>query len=176
MKRKSVLFALITLLLATSSVFAQFTQSQMISEWQRAKTYTKEYLDAMPEEGYGFKPTPEVRTFAEQMLHLASTNYYFAAKASGKANPVPQESAEKPASPAKAATTKAVMDSYDFVITSLQGMTPDQMNEMVKRSNGTEISKANLYGKAFEHQTHHRGQMTIYLRLKGITPPPEKLF
>lgn len=31
-------------------------------------------------------------------------------------------------------------------------------------------------GKAFEHQTHHRGQTTVYLRLKGITPPAEKLF
>jgi uncharacterized damage-inducible protein DinB len=30
--------------------------------------------------------------------------------------------------------------------------------------------------KAFEHQTHHRGQCTIYLRLKGIAPPREKLF
>ena len=30
--------------------------------------------------------------------------------------------------------------------------------------------------KAFEHQTHHRGQCVIYLRLSGIKPPPEKLF
>jgi uncharacterized damage-inducible protein DinB len=30
--------------------------------------------------------------------------------------------------------------------------------------------------KGFEHQTHHRGQTTIYLRLKGVKPPQEKLF
>jgi uncharacterized damage-inducible protein DinB len=30
--------------------------------------------------------------------------------------------------------------------------------------------------KAFEHQTHHRGQCTVYLRLMGIKPPYEKLF
>ncbi|MBO0721263.1 MAG: damage-inducible protein DinB, partial [Blastocatellia bacterium] len=29
---------------------------------------------------------------------------------------------------------------------------------------------------SFEHQTHHRGQTTIYLRLKGVTPPGEKLY
>jgi uncharacterized damage-inducible protein DinB len=30
--------------------------------------------------------------------------------------------------------------------------------------------------KAFEHQTHHRGQTTIYLRLAGVRPPGERLF
>jgi uncharacterized damage-inducible protein DinB len=29
---------------------------------------------------------------------------------------------------------------------------------------------------AFEHQTHHRGQTTIYIRLQGIRPPNERLF
>jgi uncharacterized damage-inducible protein DinB len=176
MKRISLLFTLLALIFVSNSAFAQFTQSQMITEWQRAKTYTKAYLDAMPEDGYGFKPTPEIRSFAQQMLHLAETNYFFASWASGKPNPNGKESMEKTISPTKEATTKAVLDSYDFLISSLQGMTADQMNEMIKRSNGSEISKANIYGKAFEHQTHHRGQATIYLRLKGVTPPGEMLF
>jgi len=30
--------------------------------------------------------------------------------------------------------------------------------------------------KTFEHQTHHRGQATIYIRLQGIRPPQEQLF
>ncbi|NJN43012.1 MAG: hypothetical protein HC811_13085 [Flammeovirgaceae bacterium] len=42
--------------------------------------------------------------------------------------------------------------------------------------NGQEYSRAVGIGKAFEHQTHHRGQTTIYIRLKGIAPPNEKLF
>jgi len=28
----------------------------------------------------------------------------------------------------------------------------------------------------FMHQTHHRGQCTVYLRLVGVHPPAEKLF
>ncbi|HKQ75853.1 MAG TPA: DinB family protein [Blastocatellia bacterium] len=35
------------------------------------------------------------------------------------------------------------------------------------------LSRGAMLLNAFEHQTHHRGQMTIYLRMKGITPPPE---
>jgi uncharacterized damage-inducible protein DinB len=176
MKRLSLLCMCTVLTLLTGSSFAQFTQSQMVVEWQRAKTYTKTYLDAMPADGYSFRPTPEIRSFAEQMLHLATDNYGFACSASGKTNPMGDSSLEKTVPPTKDATIRAVMDSYDFMISTLQNMTPDQMNEMKKRKNGTEISRANLFGKGFEHQTHHRGQTTIYLRLKGVTPPPEMLF
>jgi uncharacterized damage-inducible protein DinB len=176
MKRPTLLFLFLILILVTGSAFAQFTQSQMVVEWQRAKTYTKAYLDAMPADGYSYKPTPEIRSFAEQMLHLATDNYGFAAFASGKQVPMADTSLEKTISPTKEATTKVVMESYDFMISTLQNMTAGQMNELVKRRNGQEISRSNLFGKGFEHQTHHRGQTTIYLRLKGVTPPNEMLF
>ena len=181
MKKVSLLFAILALVFASSSVFAQFTQSQMIAEWQRAKLYTKAYLDAMPEDGYGFKPTPEIRSFAQQMLHLADVNYVFATVASDKPNAIgesfasPHNINEKTVSPTKEATTKAVMYSYDWVISTLQNMTPDQMLETTKFGKH-EITRGGLYAKAFEHQTHQRGQTTIYLRLKGVTPPAEVLF
>jgi len=82
MKKAALLFTLLALCFASSSVFAQFPQSQQVAEWQRAKAYTKAYLDAMPEDGYGFKPTPEIRSFAQQMLHLSDANYIFATVAS----------------------------------------------------------------------------------------------
>src|SRR5580692_11141191 len=121
MKRLSLLFTLLALTFASSSVFAQFTQPQMVAEWTRAKAYTKAYLDAMPEDGYGFKPTPEIRSFAQQMLHIADANYVLATVASGKPNPIGETLAndgmlEKTPSPMKEATIKVVMDSYDWVI------------------------------------------------------------
>src|ERR1700760_3143315 len=107
MKRLSLLFILL-LTFACSAVYAQFSQNQIVAEWRRAKEYTKEYLDAMPDEGYTFKPTPEIRSFAEQMLHLADGNYFFISSASGKPSPIGQTSAEKVVAPTKDATTKAV--------------------------------------------------------------------
>ena len=180
MKKATLLFTVLALIFVSSSVFAQFTQSQMVAEWQRAKLYTKSYLDAMPEDGYSFKPTPEIRSFAQQMLHIADANYVLATVASGKPNPIGETLAndgmlEKTPSPTKEATIKVVMDSYDWVISTLQNMAPDQMQEITKIGKH-DISRSGLYGKAFEHQTHQRGQTTIYLRLKGITPPAEMLF
>ena len=180
MKRLSFLLTILVSTLSTHSALAQFTQSEMITEWQRAKIYTKSYLDAMPEDGYGYKPTPEIRSFAQQMLHLADANYLFATAASGKDNPpgitLPNHNIlEKTISPSKEAVTKTVMDSYDWVINTLKEMTPAQMLETIKFHN-MDFTRSAIFGKAFEHQTHHRGQTTIYLRLKGVTPPGERLF
>ena len=179
--KKVPLLLIVLALIFSSSVSAQFTQSQMISEWQRAKTYTKSYLDAMPEDGYSFKPTPETRSFAQQMLHIADADYMFATVAGDKPNPVgdilsAHNVLEKMVSPTKEAVTKSVMDSYDWVINILQNMTTDQLKELTNFGKHDNITRSALFGKAFEHQTHQRGQTTIYLRLKGITPPPELLF
>jgi len=172
MKKLSLLIALLAV--ACTSVFAQLTKDQQIAEWKRAKTYTKAYLDAMPADGYTFKATPEVRTFAQQMLHLTDANYYFLSTASGKPSPLKAKS-EDTVPQTKDATTKAVMDSYDFAISALESMPVDKMQE-IATAEGIKLPKALILAKAFEHQTHHRGQTTVYLRLKGVTPPQEMLF
>jgi uncharacterized damage-inducible protein DinB len=147
----------------------------MVADWTRARDYTKEYLDAMPEDGVGLKPTPDIRSFAEQMLHLASGNFLFAATASGVANPQQGKTLEKMEEyKTKAALTKIVIESYDFVINAIKGMDVKKMDEPVKFF-GRDLTRAATLNKGFEHQTHHRGQTTIYLRLKGVKPPPEKL-
>ena len=149
--------------------------AMMVADWTRARDYTKEYLDAMPEEGYSFKPTPEIRSFAEQFLHLANANYAFAAAATGVASTNKVNLEKTDSMKTKAACTKAVMDSYDFVINAVKGADPKTLGESIKVF-GQNTTRGVALAKAFEHQTHHRAQTTIYLRLKGVTPPGEKLF
>ncbi|HMV83565.1 MAG TPA: DinB family protein [Blastocatellia bacterium] len=159
----------------TAALAAQDHTAAMVADWTRAKDYTKEYLDAMPEDGYGFKPTPDIRSFAEQMLHLANANYAFAAAATGIASTNKVNLEKTDSMKTKAACTKAVMDSYDFVISSVKAMDMKKGGEAIKLF-GQDTTRAGALAKAFEHQTHHRGQTTIYLRLKGAKPPQEKLF
>ncbi len=149
----------------------------MVTDWERAKAYTLEYLNASTDEVINFKPTAEMRTFGQQMLHLTEANYGFASTASGKTNPVPFGSLEKSDKyKTKDAVTKEVMASYDFVIAAVKEMPESKMSEMVKLFGKFDVSRGGAMEKVFEHQTHHRGQTTVYLRLKGITPPEEKLF
>jgi len=151
----------------------------LVADWTRAKDYTKEYLEAMPEDGVGFKPTPDIRSFAEQMLHLASANFTFASTAAGIANPYDPRQGKNLEKmdefKTKAALTKIVMESYDFAINAIKGIDVKKMDEKVKFFN-FEMTRGAALAKGFEHQTHHRGQTTIYLRLKGVKPPQEKLF
>ncbi len=180
--KKNLLFFLLgslLMLLVSNTPFIKPTLStgEMIEEWQRAKVYTKEYLEAMPEEGYSFKPTPEMKTFAQQYLHLAGAQLRYMSKIVGKADPVPDltEFANNPQMQSKAAVTKTVMDSYDVVIETLMGLNETQLKEKAVLYKW-ELTKDQIFFKGFEHQTHHRGQTTVYFRLKGVTPPGERLF
>jgi uncharacterized damage-inducible protein DinB len=150
----------------------------LVAEWTRAKDYTKEYLDVMSEDGLGLKPTPDIRSFAEQMLHLTAGFYFFAKPVFGVDSPVADvrglEKVEK-LNKSKAELTKAVMDGYDFVLAQIKTLTPAKLDETVTVF-GTKMPRHVAIAKAFEHQTHHRGQTTIYIRMKGLKPPNERLF
>lgn len=155
---------------------AQSTADQTIKEWERAKAYTKEYLEAMSESSYSLKPTPQMRSFADQMLHLSDTNFAFAASATGASIPDEMVGLEKSADKSKAQVIKETLASYDFVINGLKKLSVPQLSEKVKLFGKFDLTKSQVFEKAFEHQTHQRGQTTVYLRLAGITPPAEKLF
>lgn len=155
---------------------AQSSIDDMVKDWERAKAYTKEYLDVMPDSGYALKPTPEMRSFAEQMLHLTDANYAFLAAATGQKSPVGFGDSEKAADKSKQNVTKLVMDGYDFVINNLKKMKPADLTGNVKLFDRFEMTKGMAIAKCFEHQTHHRGQTTVYIRLAGAKPPQEKLF
>lgn len=176
MKNTRSLFLIFFFLGFTPLTWAQQSTDDLIKDWERAKAYTKEYLDAMPESGYALKPTPEMRSFAEQMLHLTDGNYRFASAASGEKSPVSPGESEKTADKSKANVTRLVMAGYDFVIAGIKKMTPAQMTEKTTLFNKFEMTKAIALAKVFEHQTHHRAQTTVYLRLADVTPPQEKLF
>jgi uncharacterized damage-inducible protein DinB len=149
---------------------------QVVADWERAKAYTLEYLKAANDEVITFKPTAEMRTFGQQMLHLTEANYGFAAAVSGKPSPVAFGSLEKSDQyNTKAALTKVVTEGYDFVIAAAKGLNDQQLAEKVKIFD-MDVPRGLALAKVFEHQTHHRGQSTVYLRLKGVKPPDEMLF
>ncbi len=110
------------------------------------------------------------------MLHLATANFAFVSTATGIANPNQGKNLEKlDEYKTKAALIKIVMESYDFAINAAKNVDLKKADETVKFF-GREMTRSGAWSKGFEHQTHHRGQTTIYLRLKGVKPPPEKLF
>lgn len=181
MKNMKALNIMFGLLLIGNSAISQGLNNEairanMLIDWERAKIYTKEYLDAMPERGINFKPKADMRSFAEQMLHMSQSTMTVISIATG-AEPLYQDKVLEKMKEYKnkAALTKLVMESYDYAIRSVEKLDASKMDSLIRRGN-YETDQFGWLNKAFEHQTHHRAQTTIYLRLKGIKAPNERLF
>ncbi|HYC27751.1 MAG TPA: damage-inducible protein DinB, partial [Chitinophagaceae bacterium] len=124
---KTILLALLLVgampVLAHTYTNNDSAKAQLIRDWERAKAYTKEYLDAMPEDGINYKPTPEIRSFAEQMLHLSQGNVGLSSSGTGKDRIYQGKNLEKMDEfKNKTALTKVVMECYDFVIDGIKAM------------------------------------------------------
>ena len=149
---------------------------QLVKDWERAKDYTVAYLNTMPADKYSFKANDSVRSFAQQMLHLAQANVGLLSGAVG--NPLAFAAGNLEAR-TTAQTKDSVMyyvtASYDYAINGLKNTNTATFGDKSKFFNFEE-TKLTWFMKAFEHQTHHRGQTTIYIRLVGIKPPQERLF
>jgi uncharacterized damage-inducible protein DinB len=177
--KKIVSLLLVSLLVCTSlvKVNAQISgdsiKAQLVKEWERAKAYTNEYLVAMPAGKYSVHPVDSIRSFSEQMLHLSSGILGHITVATGGTRPFAGFNMEKSAgAQSKDSVTYYVNASYDYAINSIQNMDASKLMEHVKRGN-IDFIRLTWLMKAFEHQTHHRGQCTIYIRLQGIKPPNE---
>ena len=173
------LFLLASVLIVSISIKAQLAdslKSQLVKDWERAKAYTKEYLDAVPKDKYDFRAQDSIRTFAQQMLHLAQGTTGLTANGTGKERIWQGRQLENSKSAQSADSVNYfVMASYDYAIEGIKNMDASKFLERTGRGNFIE-SRISWLMKAFEHQTHHRGQTTIYIRLMGIKPPNEKLF
>jgi uncharacterized damage-inducible protein DinB len=154
-------------------------KAQFVKDWERAKAYTLDYLNAMPADKYSFKPVDSIRSFSQQMLHLAQDNFApLVATATGAQVPESikhRDLENSPGAQSRDSVVYFVTMSYNFAIQSIKDLSPAKYGEMVSLGKWKETRFAMLE-KAFEHQTHHRGQTTIYIRLQGIKPPNEHLF
>lgn len=152
-------------------------KSQMVKDWERAKAYTVDYLNTMPAEKYSFKADDSIRSFAQQMLHLSQGNLLLMSTATGQP-PLSflQSDLEHSATAQKKDSVMYyITASYDYCISAVKNSDISKWSEK-KKIFGFEETTLALMMKAFEHQSHHRGQTTIYIRLQGIKPPQERLF
>ena len=175
--KRALLFAAAFLIcLTTRAQFNETVKAQLVKEWQRAKAYTLEYLDAMPKDRYAFRAQDSIRSFAQQMLHLAQDIIIMVSVGTGKQRIWDGQILEQRSSAQAADSVKYfVTTSYDYGIDAIQKLDASKLEEKVKNRRFDETRFAWLL-KAFEHQTHHRGQTTIYIRLLELKPPAEKLF
>ena len=125
--------------------------------------------EKMPEEGYAFKPTPDVRSFGALVAHIAEGEYLFCSSVKGEADPVALGELEK-SKTTKADLTAALKAAFDYCDPVFASLTDAQLGDKVQFF-GRESTKSRPLTLAVAHSWEHYGNMVTYLRLKGIVPP-----
>ncbi len=131
--------------------------------------------EAMPEDKFNFAPPAslgefkDVRTFAQQIKHVAESNYYFFGgpdftEAGAKAM---TDSIEKLTT--KADILKALKDSFAKAHVYVDSITAE--NAFVQTAHGTRAGMASF---GIAHVMDHYGQMVVYLRMNVIVPPASR--
>ena len=173
------------LLLFTTSVGAQVatpaqprTVSQVVDFWV---TNTEQLIvpaaDAMPESKYSFAPSngefSGVRTFAEQVKHLAAANYQLAAATLGE---VPPAGTDHETAPDSVKTKAQIMDylkgSFANLHRAAMALNENNMDDLIpSKGNRTRLL---MLIDAIVHSSNHYGQMVEYLRMNKIIPPASR--
>ncbi len=159
---------------------AQQTPANPLSTWLRnAYTMNRNIIvraaEKMPEENYGMRPGPqeEVRTFGQQVGHVARFNYLWCAQAKGEKNPSAGTDLEK--LPTKAELLKALNDAFTYCDSAYAALTDASGMEVIDITQESGRQTRNLrmallilnYG----HNNEIYGNLVTYLRMKSIVPP-----
>ncbi len=173
-----IVFTSANLIITSDSVLESELKEGFVTDWERNKAYTLEYLNAMPAEAFSYKPSEDVRSFQEQYLHIAQGNIGLLGWATGAEKIYPDiANFETEASfQGKEAVIKLTTEVYDWCIEATKNMDMSKSNEMVGPNDNFKFSRMEWLKKSLEHQTHHRGQTTTYIRMQGIEPPASRLF
>jgi len=136
--------------------------------------------DAMPEDKYSFAPTngefKGVRTYAQQIKHVAASNYEFAAAILQEKPPVEIGDENGPESiKSKADILKFLNDSFAYVHKAVATIDEKNAGEGVKSPFGEgTVTRLGMATLTIAHCFDHYGQMVVYLRMNGIVPPASR--
>jgi uncharacterized damage-inducible protein DinB len=141
----------------------EFTQSSFIA-----------VAEAMPESKYSFIPTAGefkgVRSFGEQVKHLACANYAFFNQIEGKKPPELCEKGGPDPAKTKAELVKYLRDSFTYGNRVLATIDAKNALDRVEGRYGGPNTKLGMAVTAVWHVTDHYGQIVEYLRMNGIVP------
>jgi uncharacterized damage-inducible protein DinB len=136
--------------------------------------------EAMPDDKFNFAPTQGefkgVRTFAQQIKHIAAVNYMMAAGILAEKPPIELKDENGPDSiTSKADVVKFLKDSFTYAHKAANNVTDANVLEMIQSPFGpNKITRLSLAIIMLSHPFDHYGQMVEYLRMNGIIPPASR--
>ena len=120
--------------------------------------------DAMPESKYSYRPTKDVRSFAEILNHVADISYYLCSNLKGEAPPAPPD-----AMGSKAEIMAYLKGAFAYCDGANSGFTDAHLNDPANFW-GHKTNKMFMLTQVGNHDALHYGNLVTYLRLNGLTP------
>ena len=143
-----------------------------------------ETAEAMPEDKFDFSPEKMnlpgsdykgVRTFGQQLKHVAASNYLIWSPITGEKPPDTVNDGKGPDNmKAKADIMKYVKDSFAFGHKAVATLNSSNLVEPIKSGSGRPTTRLFLGTFAAAHCFEHYGQLVQYLRMNGIVPPASR--
>jgi hypothetical protein len=161
--------------------------SAMLRIFKYQEYEVRSAADAMPADQYDYRPAAglfakekpafgpaEVRTFAEQIKHIACANFAFSAELDGHE---PPPACDK-GGPSKATTRPELLiylrDSFKALDASIGAINDKNKFDPMTGDYATPNTRIGLASVCIWHAADHYGQLTLYLRLNGIVPPASR--
>lgn len=161
------------------ALFPNFSQAQFLTDsllsshvekLKNAKLYTLAVINLMPEALFDFKPIADEMTFKEQIVHIGQNLFWLSSKyIAEEANPSPETKAELNKR-SKVELLTFISNAYDYAMKSCTKINSQNLAKQAIFFAGPK-NKYQFLNLIQDHQTHHRAQIIVYLRLNGIKPP-----
>ena len=149
-------------------------QSNLLSadvkrDYKSVRDYFIRAAEKMPEADYGFKPSPDVRSFGQQVAHVADDQYNLCAPAKGETRKAAYTEIENTLSK-KADLVAALKEAFAYCDGAYDALTDASGAETVKFGNSSRTRFAMLNWNLW-HTWEHYGNVVVYLRMKSLVPP-----
>ena len=129
--------------------------------------------EKMPAEHFSFRPTPEVRTYAELFAHTIETQYFFCNAVKGGTDPSAGKQLEKTVTD-KQGVIQLVKDGFAYCDDVFAGLTDQKLLAMMTLGtapNSRQAASGNQLAMVVVHGNEHYGNIVTYMRIKGVVPP-----
>lgn len=147
---------------------------ELLASWNDISRKLIAMAEDFPESKYEFKPAPQSRTFAAQLLHVAGTNYLYVNALSGKKmgpeDNDPSRSVYKTKADVVAVLKKSFADGAALIKEHA-----NQLTRIIKDpDSGRPSSELVSWLNDCEHSGEHYGQLVVYYRVNGLVPPESR--
>jgi uncharacterized damage-inducible protein DinB len=141
--------------------------SEVTSDYRTVRDYFIKAAEEMPDSEYGFKPSPAVRTFAQQVAHVADDQYNLCTPAKGETRKAAYRDIENTLS-TKATLVPALKAAFAYCDAAYASLTDSGGTELIADKSRTRFGMLNWN---MWHTWEHYGNLVVYLRIKGLVPP-----